>query len=111
MFGSTGFLIGGKLAIGARSDRIMCRVDPQLDTHLAKEPGCRPVVMKGRTMKGYWYVEEKALRDRAALDRWIALVLQQNRSLPASKKAAAASAPKTRVGSRARKASTARRTR
>jgi len=28
MFGSLGFLVRGKLCIGARPDRIMCRIDP-----------------------------------------------------------------------------------
>src|SRR4051812_7350169 len=74
MFGSTGFMIGSKLAIGARADRLMCRVDPGLDLELAKRPGCRRVVMRGRTMRGYWYVDRTALSSGEVLSYWIDLV-------------------------------------
>jgi TfoX/Sxy family transcriptional regulator of competence genes len=81
MFGSTGFMIRGKLAIGARTQRIMCRVDPSLVPDLLKRPGCKQVIMRGRAMKGYVHVDEVAVRTDEALRRWIKLVLEQNRSL------------------------------
>ena len=81
MFGSVGFMTRGKLAIGARTGRIMCRVNPSLVPDLLKRPGCRQVIMRGRTMKGYVHVAEVALRAEEALRRWVKLVLEQNRSL------------------------------
>jgi len=81
MFGSTGFMIRGKLAIAARTERIMCRVDPMLQPDLLKRSGCRAVVMRGRTMKGYLYIDESAVATDKALDYWIDLVLRQNRAI------------------------------
>lgn len=81
MFGSTGFMIRGKLAIAARAGRIMCRIDPSLQASLLERSGSRPVVMKGRTMNGYLYVDASALTTEKKLKFWIQLVLQQNRAL------------------------------
>ena len=81
MFGSTGFMIRGKLAIAARPERIMCRIDPTLFPEVLKKAGCRPVVMKGRTMKGYVYVDADSVDTRRALSSWVRLVLAQNKSI------------------------------
>jgi TfoX/Sxy family transcriptional regulator of competence genes len=81
MFGSTGFMIRGKLAIGARAERIMCRIDPSLQASMLERSGCRPVVMKGRTMNGYLYVDASALTTEKELKFWIQMVRQQNRVL------------------------------
>lgn len=81
MFGSTGFMIRGKLAIAARPDRIMCRVDPALFPEILTRPGCRPVVMRGRTMKGYVYVDADSVSTRGALSAWLRLVLTQNKAI------------------------------
>lgn len=78
MFGSTGFVVRGKLAIAARPERIMCRIDPALFPEILKRAGCRPVVMKGRTMKGYIYVDADAIASPRALRYWVGLVLAQN---------------------------------
>jgi TfoX/Sxy family transcriptional regulator of competence genes len=81
MFGSTGFMIQGKLAIAARPERIMCRIDPGLFPAILKKDGCRPVVMKGRTMKGYVYVDADSVATRRALSSWVRLVLTQNKAI------------------------------
>src|SRR4051812_32213512 len=81
MFGSIGFMIRGKLAMGVRSNRIMCRVDPKLESELLKRPGCSQVSMKGRTMKGYVHVDRTALTTDKSLGFWIGLVLERNRSI------------------------------
>lgn len=81
MFGSVGFLIRGKLAIGARPERIMCRVPPTSSARLLEQGHCRAVVMRGRTMKGYVHVDAADVATARSLERWIALVLEHNRSL------------------------------
>ena len=79
MFGSTAFLVGGKFAIAARTDRLMCRIDPEEHAELARTEGCRGVVMKGRPMRGYVYVDAASVASAPALRRWIKRVLTQNR--------------------------------
>lgn len=81
MFGSHGFMVRGKLCIGARVDRLMCRIDPDLQADLIKNEGCRAVVMRGRKMKGYVYVDAAALTSTAQLRHWVQRVLEQNRRL------------------------------
>ena len=81
MFGSTAFLIQGKLCIGARAERLMCRIDPATQPELLRREGCTRVVMKGRKMSGYVYVAAEALLDRAALVYWIQRSLTQVRSI------------------------------
>jgi TfoX/Sxy family transcriptional regulator of competence genes len=83
MFGSVGFMVRGKLAIAARADRIMCRIDPKMHLQLVKTPGCRPVVMKGRTMSGYVYVDAEAVSTPKKLRQWVDLVLAQNKAITA----------------------------
>ena len=81
MFGSVGFMVRGKLCLGAREERLMCRIDPELQPALVKEKGVRAVVMRGRKMKGYVHVSAESLATAAQLKRWIRLVLEENRNL------------------------------
>ena len=81
MFGSTGFMVRGRLCVAARADRIMCRVDPTKHAALVRRKGCTTVVMKGREYRGYVYVRADALTSTAALASWIELTLQHNASL------------------------------
>jgi TfoX/Sxy family transcriptional regulator of competence genes len=75
MFGSIGFMVGGKLCISTRDSRIMCRVEPSLHEDLVARSGASPVVMKGREMRGYVYVDQRALRTRRDLRFWVNLSL------------------------------------
>lgn len=53
MFGSTAFMISGKMCISACAERIMCRIDPALHDAALEHKGCQTVVMKGRQYRGY----------------------------------------------------------
>ena len=81
MFGSVGFMVRGKLCIGAREERLMCRIDPELQPALVREKGVRTVVMRGHKMKGYVHVSAESLATAAQLKRWIRLALEENRKL------------------------------
>lgn len=81
MFGSVGFMVRGKLCIGARESRLMCRIDPELQPSLVKEKGVRAMVMRGRKLKGYVHVSAESLVTVSQLRRWIRLVLEENRKL------------------------------
>jgi TfoX/Sxy family transcriptional regulator of competence genes len=86
MFGSIAFMVNGKMCITAGKGRIMCRIDPLIQADMVYEQGIKPVIMKGRELKGYIHVEEKYLRTKKQFDRWIELVLDYNSVARASKK-------------------------
>ena len=81
MFGSVGFLVRGNLCLSARTERIMCRIDPALHEEVTALPGCETVVMKGRPYRGYVYVSATVLRTERDLQHWIELALKYNRTL------------------------------
>jgi TfoX/Sxy family transcriptional regulator of competence genes len=58
MFGSLAFMVGGKMCISARAERIMCRIDPALHDAALELKGCQTVVMKGRPYRGYVYIDQ-----------------------------------------------------
>ena len=79
MFGSTAFMVRGKMCISARPDRIMCRIDPALhDAAL--------VVMRGRKYRGYVYVSAESVRTTGALKYWVDLALNYNKAIVSTKR-------------------------
>ena len=81
MFGSLAFMVSGKICISARADRIMCRIDPELHEAALKRSGCRTVVMKGREYRGYVYVDSESVKSKKALNYWISLALDYNKTI------------------------------
>jgi TfoX/Sxy family transcriptional regulator of competence genes len=81
MFGSTAFLVRGKLAIAARPDRLMCRIHPALEEAALKRDGSHLVVMRGRPMRGYLHVEAASVSTARALKYWVDRVLAYNEAL------------------------------
>ena len=78
MFGSTAFMVRGKMCVTARAERIMCRIAPALHDAAIGRPGCRTVVMRGRQYRGYVYVAAEALKTKRDLKYWIRLALDYN---------------------------------
>jgi TfoX/Sxy family transcriptional regulator of competence genes len=88
MFSGMTFMVNGKMCIGCGNDEIMCRIDPALHDELAEQPGVRTMIMKGREMKGYLYVQEDAIKTKKQLSHWVNLCLDYNQHAKASKKKA-----------------------
>lgn len=78
MFGSTAFLVGGKLCVSARAERIMCRIAAERHDAAIARPGCQTVVMRGRSYRGYVYVAADAVTSARALKYWVTLALNHN---------------------------------
>jgi TfoX/Sxy family transcriptional regulator of competence genes len=81
MFGSTGFMVRGKLCVSGRAERMMCRIDPAIHDAALERDGCQTVVMKGQERRGYVYVAAEALRADEALRYWLDLALEYNDAL------------------------------
>lgn len=86
MFGSTAFMVRGKMCVSARPERIMCRIDPALHDSALKREGCTTVVMKGRQYRGYVHVQAEFLKTRKALKYWLDLALSHNEAAQSARK-------------------------
>ena len=86
MFGSTAFMVRGKLCISVRAERIMCRIDPATHDAALEREGTQTVVMRGRETRGYVYVGAESVRTTAALKYWVDLALNYNKTIDIAKK-------------------------
>jgi TfoX/Sxy family transcriptional regulator of competence genes len=86
MFSGVAFLVNGKMCVNVSHDNLMCRFDPTLFEMLSEKPGFRPMVMRGKQLKGYGYVSQEALRSKKEFDYWVNLCLDFNSKAKASKK-------------------------
>ncbi|WP_375390105.1 TfoX/Sxy family protein [uncultured Amnibacterium sp.] len=77
MFGSVGFLVGGalRLGVGRHPDHVMMLRISEEDAAALAGPGVHPAVMRGRTMRGWLFLEEEAVDSDEQLERWVAAAL------------------------------------
>jgi TfoX/Sxy family transcriptional regulator of competence genes len=78
MFGSTGFLVRGKLCITSRDTRLMLRIDPADHDAALKREGCTTVLMKGREYRGYVFVAASSVKNARSLNSWLKKALDFN---------------------------------
>ena len=81
MFGGTGFMLNGNLTLAASKRGLLARVGKERQSDALARPGARPMVMRGRTMEGYIYVDPPALGDRA-LRAWLEMAVAFVQTLP-----------------------------
>jgi TfoX/Sxy family transcriptional regulator of competence genes len=81
MFGGVGFMLNGNLVVGASRRGLLVRVGKDRQGDALAQPGARPMVMRGRTMEGYVYVDPPALDDQS-MRRWIKLAIAFVQTLP-----------------------------
>jgi TfoX/Sxy family transcriptional regulator of competence genes len=81
MFGGIGFMLNGNLLAGASKRGLLVRVGKEHQAEALAQPGARPMVMRGRTMEGYIYIDPPALNDEAVL-KWIEIATRFVRTLP-----------------------------
>lgn len=83
MFGGLGFMLDGNMAFAASgAGGLMVRIDRAESDELTTRPGAGPMEMKGRTMKGWLYIEPYGLEDDDALAEWISIGLDFAQTLP-----------------------------
>jgi hypothetical protein len=82
MFGGMCFLLNGNMLCGAGKNGYMIRTDRADAAKAESLPGGRPVVMSGRAMAGFYWVDPEAC-DAKALGRWLALAAAYVGALPA----------------------------
>ena len=86
MFGGLAFLVNDKMCINIGEDSLMCRFDPKQTEELSEREGFSPVVMRGKEIKGYCYVEECGFKTKEDFVFWLELCLEFNSRAKSSKK-------------------------
>jgi len=84
MFGGLAFLVNDKMCINVSGDNLMCRFDPKLEDIISKKKGYLTVVMRGKEMKGYCYVEPEGFKTKKDIEFWINLCLSFNKEAKSS---------------------------
>ncbi len=84
MFGGIGWMLGGNMAVGVMSDsRLMVRMEPEEVEAACREPHVHEFGREGaKPMKGFVVVDQDAVEDDAALERWIDVGAERAASMP-----------------------------
>lgn len=86
MFSGLSFLVNGKMCINISHDNLMCRYNTELEDKVATKNGFLPMIMKGKQLKGYCYVEPIGFQNPDDFEYWIKICLDYNPIAKASKK-------------------------
>lgn len=89
MFRGLAFMVDGKMCVCVSGNELMCRFDPMLQKEVLANDGVRKMVMNGKVLDGYCYVDQAVLANKKDLDYWIKLALAFNPKAKASKKKSA----------------------
>jgi TfoX/Sxy family transcriptional regulator of competence genes len=81
MFGGIGFMLNGNMIAAASKRGLLLRVGKDRQDDALARPGARPMVMRGRAMEGYIYVDPPALNDDAVA-AWLQLAHAFVQTLP-----------------------------
>ena len=81
MFGGTCFLLENNMLCGTGSGNFMFRVGKAAHAAAVKRRGAKPMVMRGRTMEGFIWVDPSAC-DARSLKAWIGLATGYVGGLP-----------------------------
>lgn len=85
MFGGLAFLVNGKMCVNITGENLMCRFDPEKDEKVTSRIGFQPMIMHGKQLKGYCYVEPEGFRHRKDFEYWLNLCFEFNEKAVKSK--------------------------
>jgi len=95
MFGGIGFMLNGNLVAAASRRGLLLRVGKGHQDEALAQPGTRPMVMRGRRMEGYVYVDAPAL-NKNVVENGLRIAISYVQTLPRK----VGAKPKTRKGRR-----------
>jgi hypothetical protein len=84
MFGGLAFLVNGKMCVNVSGEDLMCRFNPSLQAEVAERQGYKAMIMKGKELSGYCYVDSTGFDKE--FDYWLKLCLDYNDQAKPSKK-------------------------
>jgi len=85
MFSGICFLLRNNMLCGTGSGNFMFRVGKEAHVSAVKRRGAKPMVIRGRTMQGFIWVDQDAC-DARALKSWLRLAEAYVGALPRKKK-------------------------
>ena len=91
MFSGMAFMVNGKMCINISGNNLMCRFDPALQDEVAEKRGYQPMIMKGKSLQGYCYVEPDRIKSKKEFEYWLNLCLDYNSTAKLAKMNAARS--------------------
>lgn len=86
MMGGICFLVDGKMAAGVVKNKLMARIDPDLQDEALTRKGCTEMDFTHRPMKGFVFVEPEGTDMDTDLEYWIRLCLDFNPKAKSSRK-------------------------
>jgi hypothetical protein len=86
MFSGLAFIVNDKMCINISHEKLMCRFDPARSNEVAAKSGYEPLIMKGRQLAGYCYVNSAGYSSLKDFVFWIDLCLAFNNKAKASNK-------------------------
>jgi TfoX N-terminal domain len=81
MFGGIGFMLNGNMVAAASRRGLLLRVGKDRQDEVLARPGARPIVMRGRVMESYVFIDPPALTD-GDIDAWLCPALAFVETLP-----------------------------
>lgn len=86
MMGGLCIMVKDKMCMGIEKTRLMARIDPEIYESALKKKGCTEMNFTGKPMKGYVFVDSKAVDMDNDLAYWVQLCLDYNPKAKSSKK-------------------------
>lgn len=86
MFRGLTFMVNDKMCISVSGENMMCRFDPVLHEEVAEKNGFQPMIMKGKELKGYCYINPNGFKSKKDFEYWVNLCLEYNEHAKSSKK-------------------------
>ena len=86
MFRGLTFMVNDKMCISVSGENMMCRFDPFLHEEVAEKSGFQPMIMKGKELKGYCYINPIGFKSKKDFEYWVNLCLEYNERAKSSKK-------------------------
>jgi TfoX/Sxy family transcriptional regulator of competence genes len=86
MFSGLAFLVNDKMCVNVSGENMMCRFDPALHDEIAEKKGFQLMIMRGKELKGYCYVEPIGFASKKDFKYWMELCLDYNDRAKSSKK-------------------------
>ena len=85
MFGGLAFLVDEKMCVNVSGENLMCRFDPKREEEVASKTGFLPMIMRGKQLSGYCYVEPEGFKQKSDFEYWMKLCLEFNSKAISSK--------------------------
>ena len=85
MMGGLCFMVDDKMCVGVEKARLMVRIDPEVHEKALGMKGAAPMDFTGRPMRGFVFVDAKAVASDPDLDKWLDLALEFNPRAKSSK--------------------------